>query len=452
MKRAFILIFLCFGGSFVVFSQDKMTREQYIETYKELAIAEMFRAGVPASITMAQGILESNNGNSRLAKEGNNHFGIKCKANWTGRTIQADDDAPDECFRAYDSPEESYRDHSDFLRENWRYRELFDLHITDYLGWAEGLRKAGYATNQSYHTMIINLIEKHQLYTLDVAPEPIMPRPLVMQNDVPVVYAGKDETLETIAKSNDITNRQIYKYNDLKEGDKINEGDIVYLKPKRRYGSERYHTLAEGETMYQISQQYGIKLKHLYKRNRLEMGEEPTDGAKIYMKGKRAKEDTLQVKTVEQVKEVTERFVNPHSIEKAPPLEDDNIELPEYHVVAAGDNIYRIAEKYHIFEEDLVKWNQINPLQLSKGQKIYLTEESAKQALSDKKVLQPKPIEQKATTTTTTSTSTKYHVVEKGETVYSITKKYNITADQLSKWNNLVGNQINVGQKLKVSE
>ena len=445
MKNTFGLILLFAIANLSVYGQEKMTREQYIDKYKNLAITEMHRAGVPASITMAQGILESSNGNSRLARLGNNHFGIKCKSTWTGKTMRANDDAPNECFRAYDSPEESYRDHSDFLRNNWRYHELFDLDITNYKGWARGLRKAGYATNQSYHTMLINLVEKHELYKLDImSAEPLITKPVVLQNEVPVVYAEKDETIESIADENELTNKQIYKYNDLKDGQKIEEGDIVYLKPKRRRGSEKFHTIKPNESMYQISQQYGIKLKHLYRRNRLEMGTEPVEGSQLYMRGRRSKTDSLATKTEQQIEKEKEAFVNPHSVvEKAPPIEKENIDLPPYHVVAKGDNIYRIAEKYHVFEEDLLKWNKISALQLSLGRKIYLTKESAEKALGENPT-QPKddPVVPEK----------KYHVVQKGETVYRITQKYGITAAQLTKWNGLTGNQINIGQKLQVSE
>jgi len=428
------------------FGQEKQTREQYIEKYKNLAIKEMHRAGVPASITMAQGILESSNGNSRLSRKGNNHFGIKCKSTWKGKTMRANDDAPNECFRAYDSPEESYRDHSDFLRNNWRYHELFDLDITNYKGWARGLRKAGYATNQSYHTMLINLVEKHELYKLDImSAEPLITIPVVLQNEVPIVYAEKDETIESIADENELTNRQIYKYNDLKDGQKIEEGDIVYLKPKRRRGSQKFHTVKSNESMYQISQQYGIKLKHLYRRNRLEMGAEPIEGSQLYMRGKRTKTDSLPTKTENQIEKEKEAFVNPHNlkVEKAPPIEKENIDLPSYHVVVKGDNIYRIAEKYHVFEEDLLKWNKISALQLTLGRKIYLTKESAEKALGENpEVPKDDPV----------IPATKYHIVKKGETVYRITQMYHITAEQLAKWNRLTGNQINIGQKLRVSE
>ncbi len=446
MKNVYCLVLVCFMTALSAFGQEKQTREQYIEKYKNLAIKEMNRAGVPASITMAQGILESSNGNSRLSRKGNNHFGIKCKSTWKGKTMRANDDAPNECFRAYDSPEESYRDHSDFLRNNWRYHELFDLDITNYKGWARGLRKAGYATNQSYHTMLINLVEKHELYKLDImSAEPLITKPVVLQNEVPIVYAEKDETIESIADENELTNRQIYKYNDLKDGQKIEEGDIVYLKPKRRRGSQKFHTVKSNESMYQISQQYGIKLKHLYRRNRLEMGAEPIEGSQLYMRGKRTKTDSLATKTENQIEKEKEAFVNPHNVkvEKAPPIEKENIDLPPYHVVVKGDNIYRIAEKYHVFEEDLLKWNKISALQLTLGRKIYLTKESAEKALEENpEVPKDDPV----------IPATKYHIVKKGETVYRITQMYHITAEQLAKWNRLTGNQINIGQKLRVSE
>ena len=196
--------------------------------------------------------------------------------------------------------------------------------------------------------------------------------------------------------------------------------------------------------MYQISQQYGIQLKHLYRRNRLEIGEEPAPGAQLYMRGKRAKTDSIPTKSPEVVKKEKEAFVNPHSvIEKAPPIQKDSIDLPPYHVVVKGDNIYRIAEKYHVFEEDILKWNKIDALQLTLGRKIYLTQESAEKALGESPVM---PKEDPVVP------ATKYHVVEKGETVYRITQKYGITTEQLTKWNGLTGNQINIGQKLRVSE
>ncbi|MFT4522755.1 MAG: LysM repeat protein [Bacteroidia bacterium] len=450
MGKKFLLFTLSATFILDVFGQTKMTRNEYIATYKDYAIIEMHRAGVPASITLAQGILESSDGNSRLASEGNNHFGIKCKSDWKGSTMRADDDAPNECFRAYNSALESYRDHSDFLRSNWRYHELFDLDIMDYRRWAEGLRKAGYATNTSYHTIIINIVEKHQLYQHDLAASPDAAKPMmVSDNEVPMVYAQKGQTFKSIAQKNDLTAKQIYKYNDVPQGHEVEEGDIVYLKPKRRRGTEKYHVLEEGDNMYQISQSYGIKLKHLYRRNRLEIGNEPVVGEKIYMRGKRDKDDVPEIiPPAEIAKKKEQVFVNPHTIVKAPPIEREQIELPDYHVVQTGDNIYRIAEKYHVFEEDLLKWNQIDALQLTIGQKIYLTEAGAK-ASRTKTEKAAVPTIPKVDVASSSST---FHLVEKGETVYRICQTYKITDEQLKAWNKLADNNIYAGQRLRVSE
>ena len=147
--------------------QQKLTREAYIQKYKPLAVEQMDIYGIPASIKLAQALFESDNGNSRLAREANNHFGIKCKSNWTGQTISHTDDAPDECFRKYPSVEESYRDHSEFLDKSARYQDLFKLDPTDYKGWAHGLQKAGYATNPQYAQQLIKIIEDYQLFLLD---------------------------------------------------------------------------------------------------------------------------------------------------------------------------------------------------------------------------------------------------------------------------------------------
>src|ERR1017187_7325918 len=169
IRRFLILYFILVAAKPASIAADTtLTAEQYIQTYKDLAIAEMKRTGIPASITLAQGLLESNSGNSYLAKVANNHFGIKCKTGWEGRSVKVDDDELQECFRAYDKAEDSYRDHSDFLTTQSRYAELFKLDPTDYKGWANGLKKAGYATNPKYPEKVIENIEKYALYQYDI--------------------------------------------------------------------------------------------------------------------------------------------------------------------------------------------------------------------------------------------------------------------------------------------
>ena len=280
-------------------------QKTYIEKYSALAVEEMYRSGVPASITLAQGLLESGNGLSELAVKGNNHFGIKCHNSWTGAKVYHDDDAKGECFRKYDNPEESFRDHSDFLRYRDRYKFLFDLEPTDYKGWAHGLRKAGYATDPKYPEKLIRLIEEYELYLYDVPQQasdevqvqqiPQSPaqleqaRPLTgrqrevfsfalsrqmySQNGVPFVYAAEGETYESIAKSYRLFLREILKFNDLQQNEELLPGTVVYLKKKKKAshpGLDRY-VVEEGQTLREISQRYAVRMKDICKRNGIEM-------------------------------------------------------------------------------------------------------------------------------------------------------------------------------------
>ena len=167
MKKLFIYIFVFVALLLPGVSNAQTAQEKYISTYADLAVQEMYRSGVPASITLAQGMLESGNGRSELAQKSNNHFGIKCHNNWSGERVYHDDDAKGECFRKYSHPYQSYRDHSDFLRYRDRYKFLFDLKTTDYKGWAYGLKQAGYATDPNYATKLIKIIEDYKLYQYD---------------------------------------------------------------------------------------------------------------------------------------------------------------------------------------------------------------------------------------------------------------------------------------------
>jgi LysM repeat protein len=454
MRKYFQLAVIFLVSATAVYAQDKMTQVEYIKKYKDYAIIEMHRSGVPASITLAQGLLESSNGNSRLARKGNNHFGIKCKSTWKGKTMRADDDAPNECFRAYNSALDSYRDHSDFLRNNWRYHNLFDLQITDYKGWAGGLRKAGYATNKKYHTILITIIERNKLYQYDIAPLPGQEnKPTLINNELPALYAEKGQTAETIARANDLKEMHIYRFNELPKGAEIKEGDIVYLKPKRRRGAAEKHVVQEGESMYQISQSYGIKLKHLYKKNRMDQGSQPVVGEVLYMQKKRKKSDVADTLTQEKIAKIQaeikeKEFVNPNKIEKAPPIVKERLDVPEFHLLKSGETIYQIAERYHVFEEDIINWNQLDATKLQVGQKIYLNEKSARIAarIVGTKEYKPKADDHKEKPRIQYT----YHTVKSGETVYRICQNYKISADDLKKWNNMSDNTIKAGQKLIV--
>ena len=304
------------------YSAGEPNTRAYIERYRDLAISEMKRTGVPASITLAQGMIESDFGRSRLAREANNHFGIKCHNDWTGPTIHHNDDRRNECFRKYSRPEESFYDHSDFLKSGSRYSFLFDFPVTDYKAWARGLKKAGYATNPDYADMLIRKIEEYNLNSFDkgfmitektaaaVTPMPEPSRPVVdepvktatvnngrvmVQSRVPRIMENnriqyiivKDgETKESIEKDFELLKWEIIRYNEI-EGDFFPEaGQMLYLQPKRDKAEpgKETHTVMEGESLYNISQKYGVKLNKLYEYNRITEGDEPVAGQKVWLR------------------------------------------------------------------------------------------------------------------------------------------------------------------------
>ena len=252
--------------------------EAYIKQYRELAVEEMKKYHIPASITLAQGLLESGAGQSTLARKSNNHFGIKCGSDWTGRTVSHDDDARGECFRAYKHPKQSYEDHSKFLASRPRYASLFKLKITDYKGWARGLKKAGYATNPRYADQLIDIIELYDLHKYDTKgglkwmkenPNPHQP---YIANGLLYIVVRDGDTWKSISKEFDISRKKLRKYNDLYKGYELQEGDILYLEKKKRKAAKEciVHVLRSGESMYSISQRYGIRLKNLYKLNKMD--------------------------------------------------------------------------------------------------------------------------------------------------------------------------------------
>ena len=309
----------------------------YIDTYKSIAIREMELYKIPASITLAQAVIESGCGKSVLAINSLNHFGIKCQKEWTGQTYYFDDDKPKECFRKYDNVDESYRDHSKFLSTRARYASLFTLQITDYKGWAIGLKQAGYATNPEYANILIRLIEKYELYLLDDTsakvyteitedlpeeefvkksdkltlekegidennsgrvlfrkrykmPDPSkfkfaytsdLGRKVYENNNVPLVFAQQGDTWFTIAKEFKIYGFQIYKQNDLLKSDSITPGQILYLEPKKKKNPGKTHKVEKNESLYSISQEKCIRLKRLLKYNNLQPGMEPKPGTEL---------------------------------------------------------------------------------------------------------------------------------------------------------------------------
>ena len=289
---------------------QKMGRTEYILKYKDLAIKQMQTHGIPASITLAQACLESADGNSTLAREANNHFGIKCH-NWTGDTFLHDDDTRNECFRKYLTVEQSFQDHSDFLRYRERYKFLFDLDPTDYKGWAEGLKKAGYATNPNYAQSLIKIIEDYNLSQYDHMTGPVPPSPkeiiadkeykpvetsslykisltreLFKKNGVAYIIGNHMDTYENLAREYSLFTKELLRFNDLDKSRPIEDGTVIYVEKKRAKGDKFLdkHIVEQGETMYDISQKYGIRLNELYKMNDMKKGVMVNDGLEIKLR------------------------------------------------------------------------------------------------------------------------------------------------------------------------
>ena len=289
MKKTCLLLLLGFVTTTVLAQVRWNERyQQYINQYKDCAIEQMQRHRIPASITLAQGILESGAGRSELALKGNNHFGIKCHG-WTGRTVYRDDDRSNECFRAYDSPFQSFEDHSLFLTSRPRYSSLFQLKTTDYRGWARGLKAAGYATNPRYADQLIEIIQLYRLYEYDTAKtydkfivehaksvgsdsQPL--HPIKVYNKNYYLYARRGDTFRSIGEEIGISYRKLARYNERDRHDSLQEGEILWLKKKQTKAPKDYkgrlHYVRKGESMYSIAQTYGIRLKSLYKLNGLQ--------------------------------------------------------------------------------------------------------------------------------------------------------------------------------------
>jgi LysM repeat protein len=304
-------------------SSFSLTEDAYINNYKDIAVREMNRTGIPASITLAQGMIESDYGRSTLAREANNHFGIKCHNDWSGPKVYHNDDRRNECFRKYSRAEDSFCDHSEFLKAGSRYGFLFDLSSTDYKGWAQGLKKAGYATNPDYANMLIRTIEEKNLHYYDngykaAAPiqnkQPVVndssivkdtPRvlvqanplnennrvparvPRVMENNKLRYIVVKDgDTMEKLEEEFQLLHWELVKYNELSSEFTLSPGQILYLQPKKEKAEEGhdFYTTVEGDNMYTISQRYGIRLRSLYKMNRMTEDSEPEPGSRLWLR------------------------------------------------------------------------------------------------------------------------------------------------------------------------
>jgi LysM repeat protein len=379
---AILILCTAFAGA-----QDVITPEQYVAMYKDIAIREMKRMGVPAAITLAQGILETESGNSDLVKKSNNHFGIKCKTNWTGASVTHDDDATGECFRLYKTADESYRDHSNFLRGSDRYGFLFKLDVRDYKGWAYGLKKAGYATNPAYPQILIKNIEQYNLqqYTLvaagdapkfdasqfqDDAEEKIIAEKIAAQektvadeaslpdagdkvvtvNGSKCVYAAKGTSLLVVATKNNIALSKMLGFNELSEDGMLVKNQYVFLEKKSKTGEADFYVAKGGESLYDIAQKNGIQLQYMLDYNRLLGNEDIKAGTKIFLKPNLAPAKTIVI---------------PDPVTTSAPAKT--------HVVAPKEGLYAISKKYNITVQQLKEWNNLESDAISIGQELIIS-------------------------------------------------------------------------------
>ena len=384
MKKAFLFIVsLYFFPS--AFSQ-KISAEQYIKTYKDNAIREMKRMGVPAAITLAQGLLETENGNSDLLKKSNNHFGIKCKSSWTAEGVSHDDDAIGECFRTYKNAEGSYRDHSNYLRENDRYAFLFKLDPRDYKGWAYGLKRAGYATNPRYPEILIKNIEENNLqqYTMVAVNEvPVFDaskyqsdpeekafneivkskgssnnqqvnivsntsKEKIDINGSKAIYETKGRSLLAIATENNINLNKLLEYNDLQKDGLLEDDQFIFLEKKSKEGDKDFYIVQNNESLYDVAQKNGIRLQNLYEYNNLKGDENIFAGSKLNLKPT-SKDQPVLVKEIPVITPVKTYAVQPK------------------------EGLYAISKKYGVTVAQLKEWNNLTDDNLKVGQQLIVS-------------------------------------------------------------------------------
>lgn len=408
MQARSILFFLLVTVTGAVKAQRPDDIVQYVNTYRQIAIAEEQRTGVPAAIKLAQGIHETQAGTSELVRKSNNHFGIKCKATWTGDKVFHDDDARGECFRSYTQPEQSYRDHSDFLKSSPRYAFLFQLDPTDYKAWANGLRQAGYATNYRYAQILVKLIEDYNLeeYTLialgrvsppdemlavtgssntssivikEVKPtlagtavvkelpedkitliRPDYPAGEFNINNARVVFAREGTALLSIAETYHISFARLLDFNDLNDGGVLTADQLVFLQRKRKTGGTAFHVVQPGETVYDICQSEGIRMENLLANNFLTDNMRPAPGEKLYLMAA-APARPLLVEEKKAILKEAALVAAPASV-----LTDTT------HIVQTKETLYSISKKYGVTLDQLKTWNKLDSLDLKIGQQLLI--------------------------------------------------------------------------------
>lgn len=420
-KKLLLSLFTLFTAAALT-AQDEAVIREYISKYKDMAIAEMQRTGVPASIKLAQGIHETSAGTSVLVLKSNNHFGLKCKTEWKGMSVKHTDDAPNECFRKYERPEQSYRDQSDYLKNQPRYASLFQLDPADYKAWAYGLKRAGYATNPKYAPVLIKLIEDYNLqdYTLialgkikesdiagvkkeeDIAtikndafipavqvvrtaepvtkpvtvpvtekqitepivvkeePKPSFPADEFKINETKVIYITKGTSYLSVAQQYNIPLARIFEFNDMKQGEAAEKDQLVYLMRKRKTGANEFHVVQPGESLHDIAQTEAIRIESLLEYNLLSPTDKPALGEKLYLFTKA----TAQPRLVLNETGYAKINVPQNTVVIKTGTTD--------HVVAPKETIYAIARRYNVRIDDIVKWNNLAGYDLKTGQQLII--------------------------------------------------------------------------------
>ncbi len=514
MKKNLMLL-LVSGLLLPVFISAQMdARLDYIANYKQIALDEMERVGIPASIKMAQAILESGSGTSTLALQAKNHFGIKCGNNWDGQTMyRKDDDYNSQgkliasCFRKYDSVSSSFIAHSQFLLANRRYSFLFELDPTDYKGWAKGLKKAGYATSSTYANKLIQIIEEYELYLFDlgidpttndqivIAEEPTIkeeaepvavsykPRPqgpttvnslaIITINDVKNVKAEVGETPETIAARTNVEVKRLIRYNEfLSSPDQIMKGgERIYLQPKRASyrGKKKYHFVKDGEQMIDIAQLYGLRLQKLYEKNRLDPGYEPAKGQKVKIRGgkipvsQRPKQNwvgnnnPIKVDDFEWQNEADDNL----AVDNETYL--DAVESPKRNNKSRKNTeiakpIFSQPKKEIVKDTPVVTQSATTTVRTSPDEIVWdrpntkpMVEKEILVKESLKSIVEkPRKEVPNRTIPVVSKPAPRVHVVSSGETLYRISKYYGISVAALKAKNDLSENTIKIGQRIIV--
>ena len=520
-KRLHKLLLISFFFVNLVASAQRLTEAQYIERYKYIAIQEMHRTGIPASITLAQGILESASGNSKLTQQSNNHFGIKCQSDWQGEVIYFDDDAPNECFRKYETDYQSFADHSDFLVNKKRYALLFQYDVTDYVNWAKGLKQAGYATNPQYADLLIGLIQRNQLYEMDLisvhklssvmkengqeSGNQIQKEQRIKSfNGIKYVVPLPNETLNDLATLYEIPQRRLKRYNDWRPADNPTLGDepYVFLQPKRRKSVMAKHKMLANETLRDVSQRYGIKLKLLHKRNDIAKNQEPKIGQTIDLNAESQSKNIRpesQKSAVADHKPTKKPTTTPYPKEKRavynptpaptnraenPPKETAKTEKERPNTTAIVQKNNNIAPKNRFPDSEQAQYKkqfeqQTNATPTTKdstatantkpnyvNNTVSQTNKTTDQqnSLNTKKdsldTAYQKLINQynnqkntsQTTITTPTDPNQSTHTIAAGDTLFNIAKRYKLSVEDLKTINNLQTNTVKLGTTLKVKK